>query len=99
MERISLSEAISGIKDTRRKNSIFYPLHEILMITLLAILSGATSYVKIEMFARSKESWLGKFLKLENGIPDACTIRNVIKRIDAQKLHKAFADWMKGVAR
>jgi hypothetical protein len=99
MKRISLAEAIEGIEEVRRKNSIFYPLNEILMITLLAIICGATSYVKIEMFGKNKEEWLRKFLKLENGIPDACTIRNVIRQIDTQKLHKIFAEWMKGIAR
>jgi predicted transposase YbfD/YdcC len=98
MKKISLAEALKGIEEVRRKNSIFYPLIEILMITLLAIICGATSYVKIEMFAKSKEIWLRKFLELENGIPDACTIRDVIRQIDTEKLHEVFAEWMKGVA-
>ena len=29
-------------------------------------------------------------IELENGIPDACTFRNVIKEIDTQKLHELF---------
>ena len=97
MKKISLAEALEGIEDTRRKNSVFYPLNEILMITLLAIVCGATSYVKIEMFGKSKEMWLRKYLKLENGIPDACTIRDVIRQIDTQKMHEVFAQWMKGI--
>jgi predicted transposase YbfD/YdcC len=99
MKTISLTEALEGIEDVRRKKSVFYPLNEILMITLLAIICGATSYVKIEMFGESKENWLRKYLKLENGIPDACTIRDVIRQIDTQKLHEIFAEWMKGIAR
>lgn len=97
MKKISLAEAIEGIEDTRRENSVIYPLHEILIIMLLAIICGATSYAKIEMFGKSKEEWLKKFLKLENGIPDACTFRNVLKSIDTAKLHTIFCEWMKGV--
>lgn len=39
------------------------------------------------------------FLELENGIPDACTFRNIIKEIDTQKLHTVFCEWMKSVAK
>lgn len=98
MKKISLQEALEGIEDTRRKRSVMYELSEVLIIMLLAIICGATSYAKIEMFGKSKETWLRKFLRLENGIPDACTTRDIIRQIDAEKLHKVFADWMKSVA-
>ena len=39
--------------------------------------------------------WLRKYLKLENGIPDACAFRNVIRAIDSQQLHTVFVEWMK----
>lgn len=97
MKKLTLTEVLQGIEDTRRKHSIMYPLHEVLIIMLLAVISGATSYAKVEMFGNSKREWLGKFLDLEYGIPDACTFRNIIKEIDTQKLHIVFCDWMKSV--
>ena len=97
MKKLSLMEVLSGIEDTRRNRSVMYPLHEILIIMLLAVICGATSYAKVEMFGKSKQEWLKTFLKLENGIPDACTFRNVIKEIDTQKLHEVFCEWMKSV--
>ena len=97
MKKLSLMEVLSGIEDTRRNRSVMYPLHEILIIMLLAVICGATSYTKVEMFGKSKQEWLKTFLKLENGIPDACTFRNVIKEIDTQKLHEVFCEWMKSV--
>ena len=98
MKKISLAEAMEGIEDTRRERSVMYPLIEIQMIVLLGVMCGATSYAKIAMFGVSKEKWLKKFLKLENGIPDACTLRNVIKEIDTKKLHEIFVEWMKEIA-
>lgn len=99
MEKLSLMEVLDGIEDTRRGNSVIYPLHEILVIMLLAVICGATSYAKVEMFGKSKKEWLTTFLKLENGIPDACTFRNVIKEIDTNKLHILFCKWMKSVVK
>jgi len=97
MKKISLREALEGIEDTRRNRSVMYPLIEILMIVLMGVMCGATSYSKIEMFGKSKEEWLKKFLKLEYGIPDACTLRNVIKEIATAQLHEIFVEWMKNI--
>ena len=97
MKKLTLIEVLEGIEDTRRKRSVMYPLHEVLIIMLLAVVCGATSYAKVEMFGNSKREWLGKFLDLEYGIPDACTFRNIIKEIDTQKLHILFCQWMKSV--
>lgn len=97
MKKLALVEVLEGIEDTRRENSVMYPLHEVLIIMLLAVVCGATSYAKVEMFGNSKREWLGNFLDLEYGIPDACTFRNIIKEIDTQKLHILFCEWMKSV--
>lgn len=99
MKKLSLMEVIEGIEDTRRSRSVMYPLHEVLIIMLLAVICGATSYTRVEMFGKSRKEWLGTFLKLENGIPDACTFRNVIKEISTQKLHLLFCEWMKSIAK
>lgn len=69
MKKLSLEEILEGIEDTRRSNSVMYPLGEVLFIMLTAIICGATSYSRIEMFARSRSEWLKKYLKLENGMP------------------------------
>jgi hypothetical protein len=97
MKKLALADVLEGIEDTRRKNSVMYPLHEVLIIMLLAVICGATSYAKIEMFGNSKYEWLKSFLKLEYGIPDVCIFRNIIKEIDTQKLHILFCEWMKNV--
>jgi predicted transposase YbfD/YdcC len=97
MKKLTLIEVLEGIEDTRRKHSVMYPLHEVLIIMLLAVICGATSYAKVEMFGKSKREWLERFLKLEYGIPDACTFRNIIKEIDTQQLHIIFCEWMKSV--
>ena len=97
MKKLSLEEVLEGIEDTRREKSVWYPLHEVLFIMLTAVICGATSYAKVELFGKSREKWLKKYLKLENGIPDACTFRNVIRAIDTQQLHTVFVEWMKSV--
>ena len=95
MKKLSLLEVLEGIEDTRRSLSVQYPLHEVLFMLLVAVICGATSYVKVEMFAKSREEWFRKYIKMENGIPDACTFRYIVMQIDATQLHTVFVEWMK----
>lgn len=97
MKKISLEEILEGIKDNRRMNSIIYPLQEILFIMLIAIICGATSYARIELFGKNRMEWFRKYLKLENGIPDANTFRYVMLKITPRKVHELFVEWMKSV--
>lgn len=97
MKNLSLEEVLKGIEDSRRSNSVIYPIHEILFIMLIAIICGATSYARIEMFANKKMQWFKKYLKLENGIPDANTFRYVLMKITPEKIHFLFSEWMKTV--
>ncbi len=98
MKKLTLEEVLEGIEYPRRENSVLYPLYEVLFIILIAVLCGATSYVRIEMLANSKEKWFRRHLKLENGIPKAKTYRYVLMRIEPSQLHFIFAEWMKCVA-
>lgn len=97
MKKLSLEEILEGIEDTRRENSVIYPLHEVLFIMLVAIICGATSYSKIELFGKNRKEWFAKHLRLENGIPDANTFRYVLMKITPLKTHELFAEWMKSV--
>ena len=62
MKKLTLEEVIEGIEEPRRERSILYPLKEVLMILLFAVLCGANSYAKVEMFGKTKEAWLKKYL-------------------------------------
>ena len=97
MKKLTLEEVIEGIEDTRRERSVWHDMKETLIIILLGVICGATSYAKIEIFAEGKKEWLGTFLKLENGIPGAYTMRRIMMSIDSGKLHERFIEWMKGI--
>lgn len=97
MKKLSLEEILEGIEDTRRSNSVMYSLYEVLFIMLVAIICGANSYVRIELFGESRKEWFKKYLKLENGIPDANTFRYIMLKITPDRIHKLFAEWMKSV--
>jgi hypothetical protein len=48
-----------------------YPLPEILLLVVSAVLSGADGWEAIEQFGKSKLDWLRKFAPFADGIPIA----------------------------
>ena len=63
MKKLSLPEVLEGIEDTRREQSVWYPLYEVMFIRLTAMICGATSYQKVEIFGRSREKWQARGTK------------------------------------
>ena len=82
------------IDDKRLDGMIDYPLEEIILITFLAVLGNAATWVEIERFGRSKERWLKKFLRLKNGIPSHDTFRRVFGLIDKEELQDATVQFL-----
>lgn len=72
-------------------------LMDILVITLCAVICGATSWESIEDYGHKQEDWLKTFLVLPNGIPSHDTIARVFSLLDAKKFSLCFMGWMKEV--
>jgi len=78
-----------NIDDSRLNGMINYPLEEIILITFLAILGNASTWVEIATFGEKKKRWLKQFMKLNNGIPSHDTFRRVFSLIDTDQLQEA----------
>lgn len=64
------------------------------MISVLAVIGGAKGWEDIENYGQSKEGWLTKILKLENGIASADTFRRVFERICPETFERCFQEWV-----
>jgi DDE_Tnp_1-associated len=70
MARLTMArneEHFATLPDPRRREEI-YPLVNIVVIALGAVISGADDFVAITRWARIKRAWLAKFLDLSAGI-------------------------------
>jgi len=72
---------IDCIKDPRRHN-IRHLLHDMLLIALCTIISGADSWAHVAEYGRSKQQWFSQFLTLPNGIPSHDTFGRVFAMLD-----------------
>ncbi len=93
LKRLIIEEFLSCIPDPRIERSRRHSLENIVIIALLAEISGADSFVAIEDFAKAKRDWLATFLDLSDGIPSRDTIGRVFGLLDPRALAEAFQRW------
>lgn len=71
-----------------------HEMKDILIISLLAVICGADSWVDIELFGNCKKDWLDTFLNLPNGIPSHDTFRRFYSILDAKEFEICFMSWI-----
>ena len=84
---LTLKEALSSVADFRIDRRKKYPLYEILMITVCAMIDGARGPTDFWRFGRGKIGFLRKFLPLVNGIPSHDTFRRVLGKLDTKRFN------------
>lgn len=93
----SLVERFAAIEDPRLDRKKLYPLHEILFITLCAMICGAESWRDIEDFGEAKCDFFRCYLALENGIPSKSTLARVFSLLDPKAFQTCFHEWSKSL--
>jgi len=95
MNKHSLREELKQIEDARRGAGKRHSIDVILMITIMATMSGYTGYRAIGDFAKRYKKELIEYLKVEKErLPAFATIRRVLIQIDHQKFGDVFEKWM-----
>jgi predicted transposase YbfD/YdcC len=92
-----ITEYFSVIKDPRIERKKLYPLIEVIVITLLAVMAFAQGWEDIERFGKAKKAWLSKFLKLEHGIPKHDVYRRVFCVLNPKEIERCFMNWVRAV--
>ena len=67
----------------------------ILIISVLAVLSGADDFEEMADFGQQKQALLARFLALPHGIPSPDTFRRVFEHLDAAAFNAAFVGWVR----
>lgn len=89
----------ADLKDPRVERNRDHLLEEILLIAIVAVLSGAESWNDMEEYGKAKRDWLKTFLQLPGGIPSHDTFNRVFAALDSEELEKGFVAWVSSIAR
>jgi len=82
-----LRNEFDEIIDPRVPEKVHFTLADIVLIVLLGVLANSNEWDEVALFAKTREDWLRKFLKLEYGIPSTTTMQRVLATIDEQNLY------------
>lgn len=94
LPKISLTRLFEDMNDPRVVGRCTYPLVEVVLIGICAVLCGAETWTEVEEFGESKRGWLATFLKLEQGIPSHDTFRRVFSLLPAEVFETRFREWV-----
>jgi len=97
----SFRSYVEIVEDPRDGNAQVYSLDQIILMTLLAALSGAENWVETEQWAAGKSAWVGPLLELPESeepdeqwaVPAHDTFGRVFGLIDPEQLREALLKW------
>lgn len=97
-EAISESVVFLGhfvdLPDPRQQGKVVYPLDEILLLCLLAVLAGAETFTDIARFGTKKLDFLRRFRPFCDGTPTHDHLGDILATIDAEKFQQCFTAWV-----
>jgi len=95
MKEFSLREELKTLKDKRRAQAKQHPVDVVMMITIMATMSGYQGYRAIGDFAKRYKKEIVEYLNLEKDrVPAYATVRRVIQEVDHKKFDTIFTKWM-----
>jgi predicted transposase YbfD/YdcC len=104
MDRVgALGEAVvfldhfKDLPDPRQHGKVSYPLDEVLLLSLLAVLAGADGFVDIAKFGRSKLAFLRRFRAFANGTPSHDQLGDIFAVLDPERFQQSFVAWVAGL--
>jgi predicted transposase YbfD/YdcC len=89
----NLIQIFKPLVDHRSQRNKKHKFLEIIVLSILAVLSGADSYDEIEQFGNEKIRFLKIFLELRNGIPSHDTINRVFQMLNPSEFEQCFVNF------
>lgn len=90
-------EHFEPLDDPRQAGKVSYPLDEVLLLCLLAVLAGAESWVEIAEYGRKKLDFLRRFRPFTEGTPSHDQLGTLFAALDAEQFQSCFVAWVASI--
>jgi len=89
----SIQKHFAELTDPRRRD-VTYPLINVVVIAICAVVCGADDFVAIAKFGRTKRKWMARFLDLKSGIPSHDRFNAILAAIKPAEFEKCLLSWI-----
>lgn len=96
-EAVAFLEHFEDLPDARQAAKVVYPLDEVLLLSLLAVLAGAEAFTDIARFGQKKLDLLRRFRPFLHGAPPHDTLGDIFASLDAEAFQKCFVSWVASI--
>jgi predicted transposase YbfD/YdcC len=93
-EAVVFLNHFNDMPDPRQRGKVTYPLDEVLLLALLAVLAGAESFVEIARFGEKKLDLLRRFRPFRDGTPSHDHLGDIFAALDAEQFQRCFVAWV-----
>jgi predicted transposase YbfD/YdcC len=80
--------------DPRQPGKVIYPLQEVFLLCLLAVLAGAETVVDIARFGQKKIDLLRRFLPFRDRTPSHDQLGTILATLDPTEFQRRFVAWV-----
>ena len=98
-ETAAFLDHFNDLPDRRQSGKVTYPLDEILLLSLLAVLAGAEGFTDIARFGERKLGLLRRFRPFADGTPSHDHLGDIFATLDAQAFRRCFVAWVAALTR
>ena len=84
----------NDLADPRQLGKVSYPLDEVLLLALLAVLAGAETITDIARFGEKKLGLLRRFRPFADGTPSHDHLGDILASLDAEAFQRCFVSWV-----
>jgi predicted transposase YbfD/YdcC len=95
----SLKRHFRGLPDPRVVGRTRHLLFDIIVMAICAVIGNCDDWPDIALFARKRQAWFKRFLKLPGGIPAHDTFERVFAALDPRAFERCCVAWLQEVAR
>jgi predicted transposase YbfD/YdcC len=93
-EGVVFLEHFRDLPDPRQPWKVVYPLDEVLLLCLLAVLAGAEAFTDIARFGVKKLDLLRCFRPFREGTPAHDHLGDIFATLDAEQFQQCFVAWV-----
>src|ERR1700757_4440348 len=96
-EAIVFLDYFKDLPDPRQRGKVLYPLDEVLLLCLLAVLAGSEAITDIARFGEKKLELLRRFRPFRDGTPSHDHLGDILATLDAEQFQRCFVAWVAGL--